>query len=70
MLMTDNGKHFDTLEYMIKLREFLYKLMPQLKKEVDEVLVREKEAYVKRRVKEMGGWGDSSIRARGCKWDE
>ncbi len=53
VLMTENGKHFDTLEYMIKLREFLYKLMPQLKKEGDEVLAREKLIYLNRRVREM-----------------
>ena len=48
---------------MIKLREFLYKLMPQLKKEVDEVLVREKLSYVKKRAKELES---SAIRPR-CK---
>ena len=64
--MTDNGKHFDTLEYMVKLRDFLYKLMPQLKKEVDEVLAREKEAYMKRRVKELAGEA-GSIRLTRCK---
>ena len=30
--MTENGKHVDSLEYMTKLQDFLYNLMPQLKK--------------------------------------
>ena len=38
---------------MTKLQDFLYNLMPQLKKERNEVFEREKQKFIKKRLKEI-----------------